>query len=158
MESGEQPAAPPSPSAEIARLSAVMDAATAVGRYNMRSELGRLQREAAESQDRELAAAVRVEGNAYLIFETAESFEQYQETLPTLLFSDDLPYFRARARTPNLLVRARYLDAIAASSERVPRRDRLLSRATDRKERGGVCCTQDTFPYGRTHEPALRRR
>jgi|GEM_PF-4900297 len=84
----------------------------------MRSELGRLQREAAESQDRELAAAVRVEGNAYLIFETAESFEQYQETLPTLLFSDDLPYFRARARTPNLLVRARYLHAIAAISKR----------------------------------------
>jgi hypothetical protein len=108
----------PSPSREDDRVSTTIDGATAVERYRVRAQLGALQREAVEKGDAELEAVVRVEGNAYVIFETLKSFEEHQGVLSSMFFAGDVPYLRARSATRNLTIRARYLHAIATITKR----------------------------------------
>jgi hypothetical protein len=118
VQNHEGPSIPNSPGGENEHISALMDGATAIEAFRVRSELGRLQREAAGSNNQTLAATVRLEGNAYCVFEDVDSFERAQGALQMLLFSGDEPYLRTRTKTPNVLMRARYAHAIAVITKR----------------------------------------
>jgi hypothetical protein len=113
------PIMPPSPEIGDQRVTDIIDGATFIERSRVSFALGPLQREAKDTGNAELEATVRLEGNIWLFFADAKTFNDAQPHLRGWLFPNDVPYLQRRAaETPNLCARARYLLAIASISHR----------------------------------------